>query len=488
MPKAEQGVFEDQHGARDHLELDVVLEAGQILYIPAGHLHEGSVPAAGGGGGGGNETSMHVTFSSETGSLSNFLAVTNVPELLGFPTILQDTRLGGGTDAAWKQHVTANVPLPLRRDLPPRLSHACASGALADVLAQMMAGIEALHAPEKSTRPESPGVRIKAGAAAERLRRVGTGLPATTNADSTLATKLVQECDTYLAQQMGTHVADHLADRDLPTAAECDVATLGALAGQCLTLDADVGRCTTRHGTCHCARNMPSVRHCLGSCFSDLDAVVCAEEGPPEAAVTVVGMRAVVAELGLDLLAEGAPTAPGLVDAAADAAGRAPTDFWSQTLCLHSATAARVHTLAGQGRANHYREQAQALGVGDHGGIMARLAYSTLNRPMVQMLHGATPSLPLATPAWLTHALQEALHDDLNPSGVVDLRVLRAAAKRHMLELDRLARPAAAAGASARGPGIGAATSELDAAAAVDEALELVVRYLQHARVLLRRH
>ena len=59
VPRDSHGEYEDNQDVRKDILLDVTLEAGQVLYIPRGFLHEGWVEASE------TEPSVHLTVSPE---------------------------------------------------------------------------------------------------------------------------------------------------------------------------------------------------------------------------------------------------------------------------------------------------------------------------------------------------------------------------------------------------------------------------------------
>ena len=238
--------------------------------------------------------------------------------------------------------------------------------------------------------------------------------------DHTLASALVDQCDKYLAGQSDLFTSDNQASTSVPTDAECDTATLGSLAGSCLTLDAGVAQCAQAHGHCHCTRHVPAVRHCLAGCYGRLEAVLCADAGvahDPAAPATLDHVHATLATL------------------AAAAAGATATP---QMFCVDSAVAARIYSTVGGTPSTSTKPadtgagttaggvpgQAPAEAALDGGARPSHyLRFSTLNRPVVRMVHGYTASAPLALPGWLAVTLQDVLHDDRNPAGVFVLNV-----------------------------------------------------------------
>ena len=252
------------------LELDVVLEPGQILYVPLGHLREGSVPADIAG----NETSVHVTFSAEPGTLYDLFEGTDLAKMVGFETLLDDTRLVDPDTPQWKQYVTANVPRALRQELPPRLSHVCRTDTFRKLLQNTM---ENIKREQPHMWPRRPSIRAKAATALKRLHTISKAT-------------LAHECDRYIASNMRVFLSNHMAGSALPTAVACDAESAATLAGQCLSMDAAVTQCTVSRGHCYCMHRMPSIRHCLSSCFDMLSGPLCSGDegkGVEEDAVSV---------------------------------------------------------------------------------------------------------------------------------------------------------------------------------------------------------
>ncbi len=103
--------------------LEVMLRPGDVIYIPRGYLHEGAVPS--------NATaeSVHLTIAPDKSTWMEFLQSTPLLHFSGQSMSLkspQHTPAANYTPSPeFVKQVTHSLPLALRRELPPRLSHLC---------------------------------------------------------------------------------------------------------------------------------------------------------------------------------------------------------------------------------------------------------------------------------------------------------------------------------------------------------------------------